>query len=398
MDKRYLLAEKTIDETDLADLIGWLQSNPWLTQGALVKEFEQRWAAWMGMPYAVFVNSGSSANLLMYYALLLSNQLKNRRVIVPAVSWATTVAPAIQLGFEPILCEADRDTFGLDLNHLEQLLQQYDPGAVIMVHVLGVPNSMEPILALKERYGFMLMEDSCAATGSRYDGNLVGSFGDLSSFSFYFGHHLSTIEGGMICTASKRLHDLLLCARSHGWAKDLDSSTEAELAKSHRVIEFNRTFSFYHPGFNVRSTDLNARIGLSQMKKVDWVVGRRIENHRIYQTRFAGSPDFICQHNDRATICSISFAALANSEEHRERVAKALAAAGIETRPLGGGNMSRQPFWAERYGTVDLPMSDRIHTTSFHLPNHPQLTSADINFICDQVLAVKADQQAKTAA
>lgn len=387
--KQYRLAEDTIDQGDIEELIDWLRSGPWLTQGPLTRQFEQEFARWTGTRYATFVNSGSSANLLMYYALLVSGRLRNRKVIVPAVSWATTVAPAIQLGFEPVLCDADPRTFGPDPDHLESLLTRHQPGAVITVHVLGVPNDMQPLMELRERFGFLLMEDACAATGSRYDGKRVGTFGDLSAFSFYFGHHLSTIEGGMVCTDDEGLHDILLHIRSHGWAKDLEPEKEAALAAEASVEDFNRPFTFYQPGFNVRSTDLNARLGLSQMKKADRVVARRVENHLRYQTRFEAADGFACQSNPRATISSISFAVLAATSEHRGRISAALRADQIETRPLGGGNMSRQPFWASRFGTTDLPVADRIHSTAFHLPNHPGLDTEDVAHISNVVLAVR---------
>lgn len=387
---RYRMAEDTIDAQDLKVLIDWLGTHPWLTQGPLVREFERRWAGWLGHDHATFVNSGSSANLLMYYALLVSGRLRNRKVVVPAVSWATTVAPAIQLGFEPIMCDAEMTTFGLDPGQLERLLQAHDAGAVVMVHVLGVPSDMAAILALRERYGFLLMEDACAAMGSRYDARLVGTFGDVSTFSFFFGHHLSTIEGGMVCTPHEDLHDILLQIRSHGWPKDLPGEKEAQRARERGVIEFNRPFTFYYPGFNVRSTDLNARIGLSQMEKIDWVVSRRIENHARYQARLRGS-GVHCQENPRATICSISFAALAASVEHRARISLALEEAGVETRPVGGGNMSRQPFWSDRYGAIHCVVGDRIHATSFQLPNHPSLSLADVDTIADTVLTVRSD-------
>lgn len=391
MKKRYMLAERTIDREDLENLIEWLRTDPWLTQGPLVREFEARWANWLGIRHATFVNSGSSANLLMYYALLVSGRLRNAKVIVPAVSWVTTVAPAIQLGFEPIMCEADTQTFGVDLDHLEALLKEHEPGAVIVVHVLGVPVDVAALRELKTRFGFLLMEDSCAAAGSRYEGRMVGTFGELSSFSFFYGHHMSTIEGGMVCTDDDRLHDILLHLRSHGWAKDLAPEKEAELARAHGALTFNRPFTFYYPGFNVRGTDLSARIGLSQMDKIDHVVKRRVENHKIYQSRFFAAPGFHCQRNERATISSISFTALAPSEEHRERIGDALRANNIETRPLGGGNMSRQPYWLARYGSQIFPVADRIHATSFQLPNHPLLGAEDIHFICDTVLPVKAE-------
>jgi len=325
----------------------------------------------------------------MYYGALCAGRLRNRKVVVPAVSWATTVAPALQLGFEPIMCEADWHTFGLDMGHLAKLLETHDPAGVILVHVLGVPVDMEPLLALKARHDFVLMEDCCAATGSRYDGRFVGSFGDLSSFSFYFGHHLSTIEGGMVCTSDEELYDVLLQVRSHGWPKDLTADKEALQARKHDVLDFNRRFTFYHPGFNVRSTDLNARIGLAQLRKVAHVVGRRAENHRAYQARFLGAPGFHCQTSPRGSISSISFAALAASTEHRERIGEALEAHRIETRPLGGGNMSRQPFWVERFGAQPFQVADQIHEQSFMLPNHPRLTVEDVNHIADVVLQVR---------
>jgi len=391
--KRYLLAQRTIDDGDMADLIAWLQTNPWLTQGPLVKEFEAVWAAWLGRRYSLFVNSGSSANMLMYYAALLSGRLENKKVIVPAVSWATTVAPAIQLGFEPIMCEADWQTFGLDLEHLDRLCSEHRPGAVIVVHTLGVPGDMQGVLALKAKYGFLLMEDACPATGSTFEGQHVGTFGDMASFSFYYGHHLSTIEGGMVSTDDEQLQDILLHIRSHGWTKDIDPSKEAIEAAQYDVLEFNRPFTFYYPGFNFRSTDLNARIGLSQMRKADRVVQRRIENQRVYERRFATASDYHVPSNPRGVTCSISFVALASSAQQRDRVGETLVAAGIETRPLGGGSMGRQPFWSDRYGARSFPVADAIHERSFMLPNNPDLSTQDIEAICDVVLAVPSSPE-----
>jgi CDP-4-dehydro-6-deoxyglucose reductase, E1 len=386
--KRYRLAEDTVDRADIQELVEWLQSDPWLTLGPITADFEAQWARWLGIRFALLVNSGSSADLLMYYAALQSGRLRNTKVIVPAVSWATTVAPAIQFGFEPIMCEADSRHFGLDLDHLETLLRRHEPGAVILVHVLGVPNDMAGLADLKARFGFFMMEDACAATGSRFDGRPVGTFGELSAFSLFFGHHVSTIEGGFVCTDDEDLHDILLQIRSHGWAKDLSPDKEAMLARKHGVLDFNRPFTFYYPGFNVRSTDLNARIGLSQMRKIDDVVRRRVENHARYQARFMSAGHFRCQTNTRATICSISFVALASSLEHRDRVGLALRDHGVETRPLGGGSMGRQPFWTERYGVQRFPVADLVHERSFMLPNHPSLTAADIDDICDTVFGV----------
>ncbi len=388
MKEKYLLADETISKQNIDELIAWLKTGPWLTQGALVREFERRWGEWLPVKHSVFVNSGSSANLLMYDSVRLSGKIKNKKVIVPAVCWPTSVAPAIQLGFEPIVCDADPDTLALDPEELERLLRQTGAAAVVMVHILGVPANLDAILKLKKKFGFILMEDSCAATGSEYDSRRVGTFGDISTFSFFYGHHLSTIEGGMVCTVDDELHDILLQIRSHGWAKDLPPDTEAGQANAHHAMEFNRPFTFYYPGYNVRSADLNARIGLSQLAGVDTVIRRRIENHAIYQSRFQDA-GFDCQKNPKASICSIAFAGLAKNSAHRDRIAVALRDKHIETRPIGVGNLVRQPFWPKTGGRVEGKVADRVYETGFQLPNHPKLSPDDIHYICDTVLEVE---------
>ena len=387
MKSEYKMAVDTIDQNDLNDLIDWLKTGPFLTQGKLVEQFQQEWADWLGSTYGIFVNSGSSANLLMYYTLLASEELRNRKVIVPAISWATTVAPAIQLGFEPIMCDVEMDTFGIDPVALEKLLIEHDPASVIIVHVLGCPSNMEAILALKKKYNFKLMEDACAATGSTYDGKKVGTFGELGSYSFFFGHHVSTIEGGMVCSDSSDYNDLMRQLRSHGWAKDLSAEAEAKQANRYEVDGFNRPFTFYYPGFNIRASDLNARIGLSQMKKVDTVCERRIANHKVYQERLTPDHGFTLQHSDRSVICSIACVALAESDEHRARVIAALNKYNVETRPLGGGNMSRQPYWESRYGATDFVNADRIANSAFQLPTHPFHSTDDIRDICEVIIS-----------
>ena len=389
MQLRYRLAEDTIGEDDLTALCNWLADGPWLTQGPLVRSFQERWAKWLGVRHAAFVNSGSSANFLAYHSLLLSGRMTNKKVVVPAIGWPTTITPAIQLGLEPILCDGDVLTFGLDPLFLERLCEEHRPAAVAVTHVLGVPANMDKIMALKRRYGFLLIEDACAAHGSRYGGRLVGAFGDMATFSFYFGHHASTIEGGMVVTDDEELHELSIMGREHGWAKSLPRAREAFLAGKYGVDEFNRPFAFYVPGFNLRSSDLNAFIGLRQLGKLDRVIERRLANDALYRERFRDADHFRCQYpSGDTTVSSISFAALAASREHRLKVGNVLERAGIETRSLGGGSMGRQPFWVDRYGLTPLPVADEIHERAFHLPNHPGLTGDDIGTICDTVLAV----------
>ncbi len=385
LNPRWSLAHDTIDRQDLDRLIDWLRTYPRLTKGAVTLEFEAQWSRWLGSPHSVHCNSGSSANLLMYYALLLSGRLRNKKVIVPSVGWVTSIAPAIQFGFEPIMCEADPDTFGLDLNHLEALLKRHEAHAVLLVQVLGVPHKMNELMALKDRYGFYLLEDACAAIGATYHGRKVGTFGDMSSFSFYFGHQMSTIEGGMVSTADPRFHDLLLMLRSHGWSKDLGAESHRRLVEQYEIDDFHSPFVFYEPGFNVRSTDLNAFIGLGQVEKLDRMTSQRQAHHNQY-VQALGERFIIQRPPAGGTVASISFGLLARDRAERRRIVQALSAQGIETRIFSAGNLGLHPFWVNRYGAASFPVADRIHHCGFFLPNHSSMDDADVDHITRVVL------------
>jgi len=381
-DITYPLAMETISDDDIDALCDWLKEYPRLTKGDLTLEFEKQWAEYIGTKYAVFCNSGSSANLLMIYAAYASGMMKNKKIVVPSVGWVTTIAPAIQFGLEPTMVGADKETFGMDLDQLEELCQKDPPGAVIFVQVLGVPHYKERILALKEKYGFLLLEDSCAALGAQYsDGAMVGTIGDMSSFSFYFGHQLSSIEGGMVNTDNKELYDLMLMLRSHGWAKDLDQETYDKLIEKHDVDDFHKPFTFFVAGFNLRSTDLQAFLGIRQMKKAKWVAQRRYENHVRYAENLKG---YVKIQNWRYhKPVSISFGALANSKEHRHEIVNRLVDNKIETRIFSAGNLGLHPFWAEKYGRFEDEMSNKIHSCGFFVPNYPELDKNDIDHICN---------------
>ncbi|HNV85627.1 MAG TPA: DegT/DnrJ/EryC1/StrS family aminotransferase [Candidatus Omnitrophota bacterium] len=383
---RFHLAEDTIDQKDIDRLIEWLKGTPRLTKDKLNVLFENQWSRWIGRKFSAFCNSGSSANLLMYYALLLSGKLKNKKVIVPATGWVTTIAPAIQFGFEPILCESDPDTFGLNLDHLEKLLKKHEPSAVTMVQVLGIPHKMNAVMALKKKYRFILLEDACASIGSTFFGRKIGTFGDMSSFSFYFGHQMSTIEGGMVSTDNPLFRDLLLMLRSHGWSKDLDPVSHQKLVKKYRVNDDHKPFVFYEPGLNLRSTDLNAFLGLRQLEKLEWMISRRHANHLRYQ-KHLGERFRIQQCKDPdATLSSISFCMLAKNSVERHSLAAALTKNGIETRLFTAGNLGRHPFWFNRYGKPDFPVADQLYQCGIFLPNNPALDAQGVDFISKIVL------------
>jgi CDP-6-deoxy-D-xylo-4-hexulose-3-dehydrase len=208
---------------------------------------------------------------------------------------------------------------------------------------------------------------------------MVGTVGDMSSFSFYFGHQLSTIEGGMVNTDDKELYEALLMLRSHGWAKDLSAESYQRLVEESGVDDFHKPFTFFVPGFNLRSTDLQAFIGLRQIERASWVSERRNKNHLRYANNLKGCVEF--QNWGENNPVSISFGALATSNQHRREIVKRLVANGVETRIFSAGNLGVHPFWTSRYPAFEDTMSNRIHSTGFFIPNYPELTDEEVDHI-----------------
>ena len=192
------LVKDTIDNKDIDQLIDWLKTYPRLTKGTVTLELEEKWSKWLGRKYSVFCNSGSSANLLMLSALGESIGYKHCKVVVPSVAWATDLAPVMQLGMTPILCDSNMDDLSVDLEHLEKIFKEEDPSVLMLVSVLGLVPNMDKIVDMCMQYDVALLEDTCESMGCEYKGQKLGTFGMMSSFSTYFGHHISTIEGGFI--------------------------------------------------------------------------------------------------------------------------------------------------------------------------------------------------------
>ncbi len=380
--KPVTLAEDTISQAELEATADWMLAGNRLTKDKLTVEFEREFADWMGCNHAVFVNSGSSANLLMIYAAKEAGRLRNNKVIAPAVSWVTTVSPLMQLGFDVRLCDCDPDNLGLDLNHLEELCRTEAPSMLILVHVLGHANHLTEIQAICDRYGILLLEDSCEALGSTYGDRKLGCHGAAGSFSFYYGHHISTIEGGMVVTDDPELHQVMLSLRSHGWSRDLDPQRRERLKSQHKIDEFRNFYTFYHAGFNLRSTDLQAFIGRMQLKKLDSICSVRAQNFDCYAEALTG---FYKQTSDTGLLSSFAYGTLV---ENRMEVFETLKAHQIECRPLICGNIARHPFWVREYGEQILPNADLVHEYGIYLPNHHNLSRADASRVASVFASV----------
>jgi CDP-6-deoxy-D-xylo-4-hexulose-3-dehydrase len=370
------LVSDTIDREDINSLITWLSQEPIpiLTKNKLTIELEEKWANKIGTKYSVFVNSGSSSILLTLSALSQKKLLKNNKIVVPGLSWATDVSSPILLGLEPILCDCNLNDLSCDLNHLEKIFIENEPSALILVSPLGLVPDMDKIIELCNTHNVILLEDVCESMGSKFKNKYLGSFGFASFFSMYFGHHLSTIEGGFINTDDEDFYHTLLMMRSHGWDRDLPNWKQNELREKYNVSEFNSLYNFYVSGFNLRSTDLQAFIGLRQINKLDLYSKKRNLNFKKYSELLENNMLHLKEKSDDF----VSSFAIPILSKNKNEIISALNEKNIEVRPLIAGDMSKKPMWYEKYGKLKLPNCDLVDKYGFYVPNHQNLSLDDI--------------------
>ena len=373
------LVKDTIGNEDIDSLIDWLKSYPRLTKGPVTLKFENKFSKWLGRKYSVFCNSGSSANLLMLS--VLKEKYDFKKVVVPSVAWSTDLAPVMQLGLQPILCDCNMKDLSVDFHHLEKIFMEESPDVLLLVSALGLVPDMKKIIELCSKYDVLLLEDVCESLGCKYKGKNLGTFGKMSSFSTFFGHHISTIEGGIVSTDDKELYELLVSLRSHGWARDLSVESQLKLLEEWNVSEFDSLYTFYYSGFNMRSTDLQAYIGLAQIDKLDDWGRKRRNNFDLYQRLIEN--DYWKPDVDLNNF--VSNFAYPIISPHRDKIIKKLQDNKVEIRPLICGSMGTQPFYVKKYGRLELPNVSIVDRYGFYVPNNPMLTEEEIEFICELI-------------
>ena len=373
------LSSNTIPNESLDELSEWIKSYPRLTKDKLTIKFENKFARYINSKSAVFVNSGSSANILIAAANLHFQDLRNKKVGIPAVSWSTTLSPFIQLGYEPFLLDCDKNNLGIDIDQLYDLAKKEDISTLFLVHVLGHESSILKVKDICEEFNIRLFEDSCEALGSTIHQKKLGSFGLASTFSFYYGHHISTIEGGMICTNNFEFSQILKSLRSHGWARDLENSFSENLKNKYEINEFRNMYSFYYPGYNMRSTEINAFLGIKQLELLEKYCKQRSLIFNIYKDNLA---DFWTQQSETDFISSFAYGTLVDNPEE---VWDYLKKENIESRPLICGSMGLQPFWEIfNKNKTSLKYADQIHYKGIYLPINADLNQNDIIYVCNK--------------
>jgi dTDP-4-amino-4,6-dideoxygalactose transaminase len=392
---RIPLNKSTIGEEEKAAVKAVLDSDRF-TMGDRCAAFEREFARYISVEHAVMVNSGSSANLIALFVMadahLPSDGTLPRRitpgseVIVPALTWSTTIWPVLQVGAKPVFVDCDPRTLQMQPAAIAAAITP-NTSAIIIVHVLGGAVDATAIQAIARERNIWLFEDTCESLGVDWNGRKVGSFGELASFSFYFSHHITTIEGGMVVTDDARLADLLRATRSHGWVRDMRAG--AEIAAGYPHID--PRFLFLTTCFNVRPTEINAAIGLEQLKKLPAFNEKRREVARALDNGLAALDQAgeltLIRHDPRVHPAPFGYTVLCRSGAARNGLRDHLEVAGIETRPVICGNLARQPALADYAYRIsgDLAGADRVMDCGLYWGTHPFTSEDDIRYIVGTV-------------
>lgn len=382
---KFPLMRNNILREDLDAVIEHLkQSDPILTNGPHVRAFEEEWSAWLGVKHSVFVNSGASANLLTM-AILKIRHPEGGEVIVPPLTWVSDIASVLQNGFTPVFVDIDPESLAMDTQQVLEHIN-HKTRAVFLTHVQGFDGLTDELIRELKRKNIPLIEDVCESHGATHAGQRLGSFGWISDFSFYYAHHMSTIEGGMVCTDDSEVYQQLRMLRSHGMVRETNDPT-VRTAYQQAHTELNPDFIFAFAGYNMRNTEIGAIMGRSQLKRLDANVRRRTENLH----RFLSQIDPQKYRRDFKIEGSSNYAfnlVMRDSDpSFAQRLMNTMRERGIEFRrgSAGGGNQIRQPYLK---GVVpdqhheQFPQVEHIHFYGFYIGNFPDLKDEEVDAIC----------------
>lgn len=358
---------------------------PKLSMGSKCSEFEREFANFQGSAHGVLFNSGSSANLAMLQSLKNLGKLrKGDKVGFSALTWSTNVMPIIQLDLEPVPIDCEPQTLNAMAHNLEDRLKKCDLKAFFITNALGFAGDLDRIRELCERYDILLIEDNCEALGTELDGGKAGTFGSMGSFSFFVAHHMSTIEGGMVCTDDSKLAEMLRIVRANGWDRNLNASQQRGWRERYNIkSEFYAKYAFFDLGYNLRPTEITGFLGLYQLQFLEENIRKRESNYIRLEAIYTENPDFIVLNRRHLlTLSNFAFPVLCKTPKLKDKYLSQFAGAGVEIRPMLAGNIQKQPFYAKYSGSAySLPGTDMIHTCGFYCGNYPELLESDLEIL-----------------
>lgn len=373
MTHRFPLATDSWGPEERAALLGVIDSG-WHSMGPRVAQFESAFAAWVGSRHAVMVNSGSSANLLMVAALFHTRDPARRlargdEVIVPAVSWSTTYFPLHQYGLRMRFVDIDLATLNYDLAQLREAIGERTR-AILAVNLLGNPNDFAQLRALARERNLLLLEDNCEALGATFDGRQAGTFGLMGTFSTFFSHHISTMEGGLLVTDDDELDQVVRSLRAHGWTRQLPDDNLVCGRKG--SDPFDESYRFVLPGYNLRPLEMSAAVGSEQLRRLPDLIRHRRANARQVQDVLDGHPHLMLQQeNGASSWFGFSLVIRPGSPWTRADLRKRLDALGFEYRPVVAGNFARSEVtkWLDCESHGALPNADHVHAHGLFIGN-----------------------------
>lgn len=361
------LQENIIDRSQTEILINFIKTTERYTQFIEVKKFEDAWSRWQGCKYSVFVNSGSSANLVILDLLKELYRWQNGdEIIVPVVTWPTDISSVLQLGLKPVFVDINLQDLAFDYDDLKKKISS-KTRAIFLTHLLGFPANIERIKIIIGKTNIKLIEDCCESHGATINGKKIGNFGICSSFSFYWGHHISTVEGGMICTNEEKIYKLAILKRSHGLARELPKKYHSYYKRRYKDIDFR--FLFLTTGFNVRNTELSAVLGLTQLQHLDRYITIRNNNYKKFINILSLYSNFFFIPY-KAGISSFILPFFLKHKRDKENLQKYLTIKEIESRPIVTGNLLKQPFLKSFSVPGKFPNANFIHTNGFYIGNN----------------------------
>jgi dTDP-4-amino-4,6-dideoxygalactose transaminase len=368
----YPLASTTWDEAEYSAIQRVVDSGMF-SMGQEVASFEKQFANWVGSRFAVMVNSGSSANLAMIAALMFRKEgalRKGDEVIVPAVSWSTTYYPLQQYGLKLKFVDIDRGTLNFNLEDLASAIGPRTR-AILAVNLLGNPNDFDAIRKIIADREIVLLEDNCESLGATFADKQAGTFGLMGTFSSFFSHHISTMEGGLVVTDDEELFHILLCIRAHGWTRNLPKHNLVCGEKSDNLFE--ESFRFVLPGYNLRPLEMSGAIGQAQLQKLNGLIEERRKNAAYFQTAFSQHPWLNIQHEcGQSSWFGFAMVLGENAPMSRNDLLTNLSGANIDIRPIVGGNFAKNEvmkwFDFEIHGSLDN--ADYIDKHGFFVGNH----------------------------
>lgn len=379
MKHKWPLMRDIITESDKKALIKHIESSNWLTSGPKVKEFEKAWSTWIGCEHSLMVSSGSTANFLIVAAVKeLFNIPDKAKAIVASTTWVTNVGPIMQLGLEPVFCDIDLDTLSLSIKTIRSALRKDDEIKLVFVtHLLGFACDFAELK--KEFPDIIFIEDVCESHGASIRGKKCGTLSTAGSFSFYYGHHMTTVEGGMVCTNNSDLADLMRAKRSHGFLRET-----VEIDKRKYMLEnegLDPNFTFITDGYNFRSTDLNAVLGLSQLKNLDATIAKRQENFNIFLDILSQYDHFHVNFKVSGNS-NFSLPFICKNRLLKKDLESFLNNLGYETRGIISGNLTRQPFLRQlQLDAKKYENSEFIHNNGFYIGNNHLLLKSDFELL-----------------